>query len=296
VAKQQHGLGRGLGALIPDTIPGIQEIGTGQNVSITIPIGKIRANPKQPRKEFSQESLDELADSIRQHGVIQPILIEETAPDGYMIVAGERRWRAAQIAGLREIPVLIKSFTDQQRLEISLIENIQREDLNPVEEAHAYRNLMEITGLAQEEVARRVGKNRSTVANALRLLKLPDEMLIALRDGSLTAGHARAVLAVVNPADQSVLFNRVRADGLSVRQAEEMSKQLNSGLRAKASGGAKPDHSAPALRPELREIQQRLIDALGTKVTVSGDGKKGRVIVEYYSPDDLDRLLGIVAK
>ena len=295
MAKQQHGLGRGLGALIPDTIPGIQEIGTGQGAPVTVAIGKIRANPKQPRKDFSKESLDELADSIREHGIIQPILVEESSPDGYMIVAGERRWRAAQIAGLRDVPVLVKAFTDQQRLEISLIENIQREDLNPVEEAHAYRNLMEITGLAQEEVARRVGKNRSTVANALRLLKLPDDMLVALRDGSLTAGHARAVLAVVNPADQEVLFNRVRADGLSVRQAEEMSKQLNGGMRAKAASTA-PEASAPALRPEVREIQQRLIDALGTKVSVSGDGTKGKVVIDYYSPDDLERILEIVAK
>lgn len=294
MAKQQHGLGRGLGALIPDTIPGIQEIGTGQNVPQSMPIGKIRGNPKQPRKEFSQESLDELAASVREHGIIQPILVEEDG-DGYMIVAGERRWRAAQIAGLREIPVLIKSFTDQQRLEISLIENIQREDLNPVEEAHAYRNLMEITGLAQEEVARRVGKNRSTVANALRLLKLPEDMLAGLRDGSLTAGHARAVLAVVNPADQEVLFRRILADGLSVRQAEEMSKQLNSGQRGKASA-EKPAANAPQLPPEIRAVQQKLIDALGTKVVVGGNGKKGKIVIEYYSPDDLDRILGIVSK
>lgn len=295
MAKQQHGLGRGLGALIPETIPGIQEIGTGQNVPQSMPIGKIRANPKQPRKEFSQESLDELASSIREHGIIQPILVEEDADEGYRIVAGERRWRAAQIAGLREIPVLIKSFTDQQRLEISLIENIQREDLNPVEEAHAYRNLMEITGLAQEEVARRVGKNRSTVANALRLLKLPDDMLAGLRDGSLTAGHARAVLAVVNPADQEVLFQRICADGLSVRQAEEMSRQLNSGQRGKA-GVEKAASKSQYLPPEIRAVQQRLIDALGTKVSVGGNGKKGKIVIDYYSADDLDRILGIVSK
>ncbi len=293
---KQLGLGRGLGALIPDSLPGLQEIGTGQTVPMNMPIGRVRPNPKQPRKDFPEASLNELADSIREHGVIQPILVEEVSQDDYMIVAGERRWRAAQIAGLREIPILVKSFTDQQRLEIALIENIQREDLNPIEEALGYRNLMEITGLAQEEVARRVGKNRSTVANALRLLKLPDEMLSALRDGSLTAGHARAILSVLNPADQEILFRRIRESGLSVRQAEEMSKQLNAGQRNSGGGEA---HRAPApkvLPAEIRDIEQKMIDALGTKVSVGGNGKKGKIVIDYYSTEDLERVLEIVSR
>lgn len=282
------GLGRGLGALIPDSLPGLQEIGTGQNAPMSVPPGRLRPNPKQPRKDFKEEALAELADSIREHGLIQPILVEESGPGEYLIVAGERRWRAAQIAGLREVPVIVKAYTEQQRLEIALIENIQREDLNPLEEANAYHNLMEMTGLAQEEVARRVGKNRSTIANALRLLKLPDEVLGGLRDGQISAGHARSILSVINPADQLVLFHRILTDGYSVRRAEDVARELNQGKRA-AQTKEKAPKAPPAV--ELRELEQRLIERLGTKVSFSGTPNKGRIIVEYYSQEDLERIL-----
>jgi ParB family chromosome partitioning protein len=274
----------------------MEEIGSGQNTPVTIPLGKILPNPRQPRKEFTEESLDELAESIRQHGIIQPILVEMHGPDQYMIVAGERRWRAAQKAGLREAPVIVKNFTEQERLEIALIENIQREDLNAIDEANAYKNLMEVTGLGQEEIAKRVGKNRSTVANALRLLKLPPEVQTALRQGQLSAGHARTVLAVVNPADQVLLFNRIMDNGLSVRQAEEMSKDLNAGKRSTSAPLENPIKSPNGKPPEIEAAEQRLITALGTKVTISGDGKKGKVTIEYYSTDDLERLLELVSK
>jgi ParB family transcriptional regulator, chromosome partitioning protein len=289
VAKQ-FGLGRGLGALIPDTVA---PEGEAPKASATAAVGKLRPNPDQPRKEFRQEALEELADSIRGHGVLQPILVEEDGAGGYVIVAGERRWRAAQMAGLREVPIIVRNFSDPERLEIAIIENIQREDLNPLEEAQAYKSLMGLSGLPQEEIAKRVGKNRSTVANALRLLKLPEECLAGLKDGSLTAGHARAILAVANPADQIVLMKRIRDGGLSVRQAEENSKALNAGQRASSSATIKKAGQAPK-KPrvvELADIEQKLIGFLGTKVSLSGSASKGKIVIEYYSQEDLERIL-----
>jgi ParB family chromosome partitioning protein len=259
---------------------------------VSVPVESLQPNPNQPRQEFRQESLRELADSIQEKGIIQPIIAEETEHGRYTIIAGERRYRAACMAGLKEVPVLLRTFSEEEKLEIALIENVQREDLSPVEEAKAYRGLMEHAGLSQEEVAKRVGKNRSTVANSLRLLKLPDDMQAALASEELTAGHARAILSVVNPADQRILFNRIVAKGLSVREAETLAAELNRGLRPSERKESIPKKQYP----ELMEIEQKFIDLLGTKVSVKGSVKKGRIEISYYSMDDLERIIEILNK
>ncbi|MDR2760062.1 MAG: ParB/RepB/Spo0J family partition protein, partial [Spirochaetaceae bacterium] len=205
----KFGLGKGLDALIPqgEELP---EFPTGKG-EIFLPLDKLRANPNQPRKTFEEENLRELADSIRSQGIIQPIIVEDAGDGTYTIVAGERRSRAARIAGLREVPVLIRNYSDEKRLEVSIIENVQRTDLNPIEEATAYKNLMEITGLSQDEAAAKVGKSRSTVANALRLLKLPAAMQKSLELGKITPGHARAILSVSTQEGQALLFEEILA-------------------------------------------------------------------------------------
>ena len=288
----KFGLGKGLEALLSGTeADETRPAGSGE---LRLPLDKLKANPNQPRRFFDEDALQELAASIREHGVIQPVVVEEDGSGSFLIVAGERRCRAARIAGLREIPAVVRNYSDERRLEVALIENVQRMDLNPIEEASAYRKLMEITGLSQEEVAARVGKNRSTVANALRLLKLPEDVQGSLAAGQLTPGHARSILSVVNPADQRVLFGRIVGDGISVREAEKMAMDLNGGIRAAAAAG---DHDKPAKDrpPELLEIEQRFIDALGTKVAISGGLKRGSIKIDYYSMDDLDRLFAILA-
>ncbi|GAB1482542.1 hypothetical protein MASR2M78_13580 [Treponema sp.] len=198
-----------------------------------------------------------------------------------------------RLAGLREVPVVIRNYSNERGLEVALIENVQREDLNPIEEAAAYKKLMEITQLSQEEVALRVGKNRSTVANALRLLKLPEDMQGALSAGQLTRGHARAILSVVNPADQRVLFGRILSDSVSVREAEKYAAELNGGIRAASSKNK--DEAAKEKTPEIQAIEQKFIDVLGTKVAISGGLKRGAIRIDYYSMDDLDRLYSILA-
>jgi ParB family chromosome partitioning protein len=304
VAKQ-FGLGKGLGALIPDSDllaaivdkPSASETRAGSKERAegltTLPISALRPNPEQPRRSFPPESLAELAASIKTHGLIQPIVAEATEGQQYIIVAGERRYRAAQIAGLVELPVLIRSFSPDKRLEVALIENVQREDLNPVEEAEAYRALMAMGARSQEEVADVVGKSRSSVANSVRLLKLPESVLAALRDGSISAGHAKALLAVVDPGRRDRLFARMIAEGISVREAEAAAQDLNS----PAPGAGKATRRAETPKePEMREVEERLIGALGTKVTVMGSAKKGRIAIEYYSLEDLERILDVLAR
>ncbi len=287
----KYGLGKGLDALLSGT--NADETRPAGGGEIRLPLDQLRANPNQPRKTFDEESLRELADSIREHGIIQPVIVEEDGDGMYLIVAGERRSRAARMAGLREIPAIIRNYSDERRLEVALIENVQRADLNPVEEAAAYRRLMELTGLSQEDVAARVGKNRSTVANALRILKLPADMLASLEAGQMTSGHARAILSVVNPADQRVLFGRIVADAISVRETEKLAGELNGGSRAAVA----PSKEAPvrAKAPELLAIEQRFIDVLGTKVAITGNLKRGTIRVDYFSMEDLDRLYSILS-
>ena len=229
------GLGRGLNALLDES-----EQETRDNAPEAVRAGSelfvdpslLKPNPHQPRREFDEEALKELADSIREHGIIQPIIAEEAGDGTYFIIAGERRTRAARLAGLLTVPVILKKFSEERKLEVALIENIQRENLNPIEEAEAYHQLMTMGNLSQEETAARVGKNRSTVANALRLLKLPEDIRSSLSTGQISPGHARAILSIMNPADQRILFGRIVGNGLSVREAERMAAELNGGSRA----------------------------------------------------------------
>jgi len=284
------GLGRGFGALLPgEDSFSVPDAAAGDVVKI-VPLTSVEPNPDQPRKEFDRDSLEELAASIREQGVLQPLLVEGWA-SGYRIVAGERRWRAAQIAGLTEIPVLVRTFTEESRMEIALIENIQRADLRPMEEARAYRSLMEAFNLTQEDVAKKVGKQRSTVANALRLLRLPEDMQAALDSSRLTPGHARAILSVTLSEGQKILFQAILAEGLSVRDAEERAQRLNAGSPPSGPKVA----PAVARRPaEIADWEQRFIERLGTKVTIKGDARKGRIEITYLSPEDLDRLYEVL--
>lgn len=287
-------LGRGIDALFRETLresaPGAP--GTAASGLASIPVDRITASPDQPRREFDEAAIAELADSIRRKGVLQPIIVAP-AGDGYVIVAGERRWRAARLAGIASIPAVVRDVTEQERLEIALIENLQREDLDPVEEARAYRHLMEVGHASQEEVANLVGKDRSTVANSLRLLKLPTEALEALSRRELSPGHARAALSVVNPADQKALLERVLREGLSVRQTEELAGRMNAGGRAKAK--KVPEH-ARRRDVALHGVEKELFDRLGTKVEIKGDRKRGRIEVSYFSADDLDRIIEIITQ
>ncbi len=285
-------LGRGIDALLSGS-EGKASAAAASGASVTmVPMSALQAGSHQPRKNFSEEGLKELARSIEQKGVLQPILVEQLEPGSYRIVAGERRFRAAQQAGLAEVPVLVRRFSELEKTEIALIENLQREDLSPVEEANGYRTLMEQGELTQEDVAKRVGKSRPTVANALRLLKLPRPMLEALDRGRMDAGHARAILSLVNPADQELLFQRITGRGLSVREAEATAARMNQGVRV--SGKKSAPAKARSRQPELSALESRLIERLGTKVAILGSEKKGRIEIHYFSLDDLERISRLI--
>ena len=305
-------LGRGLSALLPDDdVPSPEFSGKDKKADkpnslrekgekggeILVKTEKLRPNPAQPRRRFEKAELEELAASVKQHGIIQPVIAEESDDGSYIIVAGERRCRAAAMAGLSEVPVLLRSYSDQKRLEVALIENLHRSNLNPIEEAAAYKQLMDMAGLSQEEAAERVGKNRSTVANALRLLKLPSKIREALEEGKVSAGHARSILSLSKGADQEKLFSQTINKGISVRAAEKLASELNAG-RAEKSGkaGAESGKKAAKKDPEIKSMEEKFIRTLGTKVTINGGLKKGRIEIEYYSMDDLERLYGILGK
>ena len=300
MAKQSFGLGKGIGALMSEAE---KEIGS-ENAATTaangttsgemeIDVDKLLPNPHQPRTEFDKDALQELADSIKEHGVIQPVLVEKADGDNYYIIAGERRTRAAKLAGLTKIPVRVQSFSEEKKLEVALIENIQREDLNALEEALAYRKLMDMCGITQDEVARRVGKNRTTVTNALRLLKLPENMQTSLANDEITAGHARALLSVTNPADQRILFARILGQDLSVRETERQAAELNGG--GKAAVKVKPK-KAEKKDPDISSLEEQFIEALGTKVQLKGSLEKGSLQIDYFSRDDLDRIFSLIVK
>ena len=260
----------------------------GSAAVTTVPVASIDAGGHQPRKHFSESSLEELARSIKSKGVLQPILVEPAGGDRYTVVAGERRFRAARLAGLTEIPVLIRSFSELERTEIALIENLQREDLSPVEEAQGYKTLIELGSLTQEQVAQRIGKNRATVANSLRLLKLPDPMLEALDRRRISAGHARALLSVADRSAQQRIFATILEQELSVREAERLAAQ------APRQQAPAPKRSEP-LSAELQAVEQSLIERLGTKVGIRGHENRGRIEIYYYSMQDLERILGLVS-
>lgn len=287
----KRALGRGLDALIQQVDP---EISSNHKDVVIIPLRNIESNPDQPRKVFDEETLLELAESIKQQGVLQPIIVEKEN-DLYTVIAGERRYRASRLAGLSEIPAIVRTFTEEEKLEIALIENIQREDLNPIEEAQAYRHLIEANNISQDTLSQRIGKKRSTIANMLRLLKLPEDMQSAIAANEISSGHARAILSVINPADQRILFNRILNETLSVREAERQAAGFNKGVR-KTEKQRDKQAKERIVTPEIQDIEQRFLDVLGTKVNIKGSLAKGKIEIAYYSKDDLERIYDIIIK
>jgi len=267
-------LGKGLNALIPEK---------GDEV-LYLDIERVMPGKEQPRKLFNEEALRELAASIKEKGVLQPIIVSRSGDGSFNLIAGERRWRAATLAGLKKIPALIKNVASRDSLEIALIENIQRQDLNPIETAEAFCRLMNDFGITQEELSGRVGKERATVANYLRLLKLPDEVKTMLYNGSLTMGHAKALLAIEGKGSQVQAARKILQVGLSVREAERLSKKLS-----------KPAPVRSGKDAQISSLEEKLKKQLGTKVRISHKGKKGgKIEIEYYSLEELDRLLEIL--
>ena len=277
---KETGLGRGLNALLGS--PGIQDQGDG---AVSLPISQVEPGLNQPRKRFDPETLAELADSIRIHGIIQPLTVRRLSTGYYQIIAGDRRWRAAKDAGLREVPVVIIEADDKKVMEIGLIENLQREDLNPVEEAQGYQTLMEEYGLTQEQVAQQMGKSRPAITNTLRLLALPEDLLELVAQDQLSAGHARALLAAPTPALQRAAAKRVIAERLSVRQTEALIKTLQKEPKKTQRAADDP------IALYLGEVEKTLSGQLGRKVTITAKGDKGRIQLEYYNSQDLDSLL-----
>jgi ParB family transcriptional regulator, chromosome partitioning protein len=279
--SKKRGLGRGLGALIPSDMgeinkqyPGVREL----------PVNSIIPNPHQPRSVMDKEKLSELAASIREHGLIQPLIVTEQNGQ-FILIAGERRWRASQLAGMQEVPVIVKEATPQAMLELAIIENIQRADLNPLEEAYAYQQLIDEFGLTQEDVAQRVSKGRSTVANLVRLITLPANIQQTVTDGVISGAHARALLPLPTPEMQTAAMNQIIKLSLSVRQTEQLVKNLLAEERPKP----KPRKSPPAV---LTALETQFRNSLGTRVNIesSGSGKGGRVVIHYYSDEDLHSI------
>lgn len=274
---KKHGLGRGLSALIPTADTAV----SNDDIRL-IPVAEIYPNPHQPRTAFNDEQLAELAASITEHGLIQPLVV--TQQDGkYVLIAGERRWRASQLAGLEQLPAIVKEATPQAMLELAIIENIQRADLNALEEAFAYQQLMEEFGLTQEEVAKRVGKGRSTVANLLRLLTLPANVQQAVSDGLISGAHGRALLPLPTPEMQTNAMKQIMKLDLSVRQTEQHVKNL----LAEEKPAPKPKKKLP---PELADLQTQFEHSLGTRVTIHKKRKGGQVVIHYYSDEELQSI------
>ena len=281
----QKGLGRGLGALLGD----FEELSTEKSPYQLLPIYKVEPNPEQPRHDFDEEELQQLAESIQVHGVIQPLTVRELPSGYYQIIAGERRWRAARIAKLSEVPAVIVEADDKKAMELALIENLQRQDLNAVEEALGYQSLMSDYGLTQEEAASRVGKSRPAVANSLRLLQLPEEVLEMLRIGKLTAGHARAVLSIKQEKKQLEAAQKISALGLSVRQAELLCKNMS-------REQPKEEKEVSLAIDYVAECEKSLSKHLGRGVKIVNGKRKGRFELEFYGQEDLQNLLDALMK
>ncbi|HBP08868.1 MULTISPECIES: ParB/RepB/Spo0J family partition protein [unclassified Treponema] len=311
MAKHQ-GLGKGLGALMQEvdlseefSENGVQLKENAAPVNLNLPAGissdengtlwvdpaLLKPNPRQPRTYFDDEKLAELTESVRKEGILSPVIIEDANDGTFFIIAGERRTRAAKAAGLKKIPVQLRKYSEQRKLEVALIENIQRTDLNALEEAQAYYDLMELGNLTQDQVAERVGKNRSTVANCLRLLKLPEDIQKALVTDSISSGHARAILSLENDSDKRILFGKIIGQGLSVRQSENIAKEMKGGISSAAKTDFKPE---PKKDPNLAALEQKLIERLGTKVQLKGEFSKGTISINYFSSEDLDRIFNLI--
>ncbi len=281
---KNKGLGRGLRALIPTVPEGAREV----DEIVELPLDKIEPGPFQARQDFDEESLSELAASIKTHGVMQPVVVRPLGDDRYQLVVGERRWRACRQAGLQNIPAVIRRVDDLASSEMMLIENVQRKDLNPLEEAQAYKRLIEEFGLTQDEISRRVGKSRPFIANTLRLLQLPPEVQALMAKGFLSAGHGKVLLGLSGPAQQSRLAEEIVRRGLSVRDTEKEAQRLQGAK--KASKGARQKKN-PRQDLELADLEERLRKLLGTKVRIKTGRRGGRIEIEFYSQDELARLL-----
>jgi ParB family chromosome partitioning protein len=279
-SNKKRGLGKGLGALIPDA----DLLARTSDQFFYCGIEEITPNPYQPRHNVRDKAFEELVESIRERGVLQPLLVRSTE-EGYQLIAGERRWRAAQMAGLQRVPVVIKESAEPESFELALIENIQRQDLNPVEEGEAYRRLREEFNLSQEDIAKKIGKDRSTVANMIRLLKLPEKLRNDLVEGVLSMGHARALLALPDSAAQLRARDSIVKKGLSVRETEKLIQSL---LKRQ-----KKPKVVVELDSHMRAMIDQLIRHFGTKVTISRRGKRGRIEIEFYSDEDLQRILDL---
>lgn len=266
-------LGKGLESLIPEK---------GEEI-VYLDVERIFPGEQQPRKVFRDDSLKELAASIKERGVLQPVIVSRVGDGTFRLITGERRWRASSLAGLKKIPALVKNVASKDSLEIALIENIQREDLNPIEAADAFSRLIIEFNLTQEDLSDRVGKDRATIANYIRLLKLPEEVRSYLSGGSLSMGHAKAILAMEGKAAQVDAARRIIKKGLSVREAEELSKKIAGSPKAKASAD-----------PQISSLEEKLIKNLGTKVRIINKGKRGKIEIEYYSFEELERLLDVL--
>lgn len=289
-SAKRKALGKGLKALIPVDAEKTRTQPDTKGGLFQCPVDRLVPNEQQPRQSFDQKKLAELTESVRSKGVIQPLVVRAMGDGRFQIVAGERRWRAAKLAGLERVPVVVKDLSGADLLEVALIENIQREDLNPLEEAEAYRQLIEEHGLTQDRLAKRVGRQRSTVANALRLLKLPAEIQQFLLTGELSMGHARAILGVTGESAQKALARKVVREGLSVRACEDL-------VRTKASGSTKPTKKvqSKALDPHQRRVVEDLQHRFGTKVDLHAGRRGGKLVIHYFSNGELEHILEVIA-
>jgi ParB family transcriptional regulator, chromosome partitioning protein len=280
MATKRMALGKGLGALLP-------EFGQAESRALLYcGIEEIIPNPSQPRKHFDESKLQELAESVREKGILEPLLVRRT-DQGYELIVGERRWRAAQKAGLREVPVLVKEVEGREAFEISLIENLQREDLNPIEEAEAFKHLIEEFNISQDDLSKRIGKDRTTITNTLRLLKLPLEVRNQLLQNRITSGHARALLSLENKEKQKELCALIIKKGLSVREAERLAKQWAEKSQKRPPSGKKQGD----LESQLHSLQDSLRKRLGTKVHIAQKGNRGKIEIEYFSHEELERIV-----
>ena len=277
--NKKFALGKGLGALIPD------EINEDNEGKLMISLNKIKSNIDQPRKSFDNEKIAELAESIKNHGIIQPLILKEN-DGGYIIVAGERRWRAAKMVGLKEVPAIVMDLTEKQVLEISLIENIQRQDLNPIEEALAYKKLLSVFDLTQEELSKRIGKSRTAITNTIRLINLDSRVQQYVIDGIISEGHGRALLSLEDGDLQYIYSQKVIDEKLSVRELEKLIRNIS--LKSERS------EKKEELNPYYKDVRDRLQNYFGTKVNLSSKKNKGKIEIEYYSEEDLERILDII--
>ncbi len=295
-AKVKRGLGKGLDSMIPvpESSPSPEKVADKteeKGPETVVKITQVEPNREQPRKNFDEDALQELADSIKQFGLLQPILVQDRKTH-YEIIAGERRWRAAKLAGLKEVPVIIRDYTEQEIVEISLIENIQREDLNPIEEAQAYKKLLTEFHLKQDEVAERVSKSRTAVTNSMRLLKLCDEVQQMIIDDMLSTGHARALISIEDPEQQYIIAQKIFDEKLSVRDVEKLVKNLNKPEKPK-----KDVIEDKSLEIIYQDVEEKLKQSLGTKVEISSKGNgSGKIEIEFYNHDDLDRIIELLSK